>query len=90
MYPKPNENMPHRLREALRRTIGGQRRSIGYPYLEVTVVALERVLLDYSQEQVVAILELEATRIDWYRANGFELRWNNDTLEYEEENDMLV
>jgi len=54
------------------------------------VVALDRVLLDYSQEQVEAILELEATRIDWYRANGFELRWNNDTLEYEEENEMLV
>ncbi|KAI4915328.1 hypothetical protein J4E85_010453 [Alternaria conjuncta] len=83
MNPKPNEHMPDRLRETLRRTIGGQRRSSGYPYLEVTVVALTRVLLDYSQEQVEAILELEATRIEWYRANGFELCWNNDELSYE-------
>ncbi|KAI4714352.1 hypothetical protein J4E89_000031 [Alternaria sp. Ai002NY15] len=83
MNPKPNEHLPDRLRETLRRTIGGQRRSIGYPYLEVTVVALERVLLDYSEEQVEAILELEATRIEWFRANGFELCWNNHELSYE-------
>ena len=83
MNPKPNEHLPDRLRETLRRTIGGQRRSSGYPYLEITVAALERVLLDYSQEQVEAILELEATRIEWYRANGFELCWNNNELSYE-------
>ncbi|KAI4644076.1 uncharacterized protein J4E78_009659 [Alternaria triticimaculans] len=64
---------PNRLRETLRRTIGGQRRSSRYPYLKITVAALERVLLNYSQEQVEAILELEATRIEWFRANGFEL-----------------
>lgn len=83
MNPKPNEHLPDRLRETLRRTIGGQRRSSGYPYLEITVAALERVLLDYSQEQVEAILELEATRIEWFRANGFELCWNNHELSYE-------